>query len=504
MTSKDSPARFSFKIDPNMTLRELLPTSPQLALPTGPLVSDDLRQVPEVAFQAAPPKGIEPRKALEQAAHQIAKINHVNQKKTDAFMETLLSNRTDLVGLPFTLGDACRTKEEARQHFQQALAVVRLAIGGGGGGKFGGGGFSGGGGPTGLGSGGGGRTGASMQPPGGMPMAGPGSPGVVGMSPAAAATGAQFWRNYTSLTQQEDQAATAENRAKRDLIAAARVAALMQVLGPESVEHRRGLAQYLGTLTHVEATRALAKMAIFSAEDEVRQEALRALKVRRERDYTDILLSGLRYPLPAVAKRASDALVTLERADVVPLLVNLLDEPDPRLPAVRKVEGKRVHQVREVVRINHHRNCLLCHAPGNTLDTPQEAVTGAVAIPGEPLPGPSNGYQGNSPDIFVRIDVTYLRQDFSARLPVADAHPWPENQRFDFLVRTRTVSEKEAETYRTNLEPREAGQLSPYRRAVLAALRELTDRDTEPTAPAWRRLLNLPGPRPPRQDMVSR
>ncbi len=40
--------------------------------------------------------------------------------------------------------------------------------------------------------------------------------------------------------------------------------------------------------------------------------------------------------------------------------------------------------------------------------------------------------------------------------------------------------------------------------AVLAALRELTGRDTEPTAPAWRRLLNLPQPRAPRLQMVSR
>ena len=51
------------------------------------------------------------------------------------------------------------------------------------------------------------------------------------------------------------------------------------------------------------------RLAIFSAEDEVRNAAVEALKVRRERDYTTLVLSGLRYPYPAVAKRASEALV---------------------------------------------------------------------------------------------------------------------------------------------------------------------------------------------------
>src|SRR5262249_35589690 len=98
------------------------------------------------------------------------------------------------------------------------------------------------------------------------------------------------------------------------------------------------------------------------------------------------------------------------------------------------------------------------------------------------------------PDVVVRVDVTYLRQDFSQFLPVADANPWPEMQRFDFLVSTRVLTESAAKTYREALTPREPGVLSPYHRAALAALRELTGRDTEPTAEAWRRLLKLPAP----------
>ena len=92
----------------------------------------------------------------------------------------------------------------------------------------------------------------------------------------------------------------------------------------------------------------------------------------------------------------------------------------------------------------------------------------------------------------MRVDVTYLRQDFSALLPVEDANPWPEMQRFDFLVRTRAVTEGEATAFREQLGEGEPDRPSPYHRAVLAALRELTGRDAEPTPEAWRRLLKLP------------
>src|SRR5207245_10994561 len=90
----------------------------------------------------------------------------------------------------------------------------------------------------------------------------------------------------------------------------------------------------------------------------------------------------------------------------------------------------------------------------------------------------------------------YLRQDFSMFQAVADANPWPEMQRFDFLVRTRVLTEKEADTYQEKLRNLEPGRLSPYHRAALAAIRELTGRDREPTADAWRRLLKLPAKQP--------
>jgi hypothetical protein len=135
----------------------------------------------------------------------------------------------------------------------------------------------------------------------------------------------------------------------------------------------------------------------------------------------------------------------------------------------------------------------MCHAPGNTGTVSPETLTAAVPIPNVPLPSPSQGYLRSSPDLLVRIDVTYLRQDFSAYLPVADAHPWPEMQRFDFLVRERSLSADEAKAFTAKLAPKEEGVIAPHRRAALAALRELTGKDAAPTAAAWRQLLQLNG-----------
>ena len=207
---------------------------------------------------------------------------------------------------------------------------------------------------------------------------------------------------------------------------------------------RLGLVKYLTGVPHIEATRALAKLAIFSSEEDVRLAAIESLKVRREKDYTDILVKGLRYPWPAVAKRAADAIGRMERTDLIPELVAVLAQDDPRLPVIHEKEGKKVSTVREMVKINHHRNCMMCHAPGNPSTGSANAMTAEVPVMGQPLPSPLEGYRQSSPDLMIRIDVTYLRQDFSALLPVADAQPWPECSGFDFFVRERKLTDEEA------------------------------------------------------------
>jgi hypothetical protein len=444
-------------VDPKTPLKDLLPTPPKAKEPArrGPV--EDLAHVPEIDFQAAPTKeALQGEGAAKLLAQTLARINHLNGKKTDGFLLALRGERADLDGLPFAMGDACRTKGERSRQFKVAVESVRQAF---------------------------------QSAPGAEVQAFDQS----GQPDAGRSAADAFWQTYQQICTQQDQGASKIDRGRRDDVAAARVAALMQILTPESPDVRLGLVHYLSGVSHVDATKALAKLAIFSAEDEVRQAAVDALKVRRERDYTDILERGLHYPLPAVAKRSADAVAKLERADLIPQLVGLLEDPDPRAPVAQEEEGKKsTLVVHEVVRVNHHRNCLLCHSPGNTDGVSADTLTAGVPLPTEPLASPSNGYQTSQPQLLARIDVTYLRQDFSLFQPVEDAAPWPQMQRFDFLVRTRPVTEDEAKEYREALDKREPGRLSPYHRAALTALRDMTGKDTEPTAAAWRKLLDLP------------
>src|SRR5204862_1597316 len=98
-------------------------------------------------------------------------------------------------------------------------------------------------------------------------------------------------------------------------------------------------------------------------------------------------------------------------------------------------------------------NCLLCHAPAPRDASSEkgglEGLTAQVPVPSESMVA---YYRPSVPDILVRIDVTYLRQDFSMKLPVANADPWPDLQRYDFLVRTREVTAQEAPAYQDLLQ----------------------------------------------------
>ena len=245
----------------------------------------------------------------------------------------------------------------------------------------------------------------------------------------------------------------------------ARIAALMQMLAPESAELRLGLVKYLAAVPHVEATQGAGAAGDLLRRGRGPRRGIDALKVRREKDYTDILVEGLRYPWPAVASgRRGHRQARPHRP--VPELVAVLDEADPRLPAMKDVEGKKVAVVRELVRINHHRNCLMCHAPGNTGTSAAGAITAEVPIPGQPLPSPSRATGSSSPDLMVRIDVTYLRQDFSAMLPVGTR---TRGRRCSGSTSSSAsaADHEEADEYRNQLTPKEPGVLSPYHRAAL-------------------------------------
>lgn len=477
-------------IDPKTPVKDLLPAPPPKERGKGPVLTNDLSRVPEVRFQSPSIEQSAKQSTIFQIAKQIANINHLNKKSPDGFIEAMRESRPDLMGLPFAMGDACRTKGERSKQFTLAVALVRRAL----------------------------QATTQTQPMPSLPppVAPPPPPlslpeaapplatapssasrlSVSSMSPNTPASAPNdispevFWRQYLGLCAEDDKERGSMRCEQKETITLARLAALSQILMPMAEMHP-GLVKHLSTISHAEATRALARMAIFSGDAEVRKAAIDGLSVRRERDYTAILVDGLRYPWPAVAQRAAEAIATLERKDLLPILVEMLEKPDPRTPLEQEVQGKRVPTVRELVRINHHRSCLMCHAPGNTGKVSPDAVSAEVPLPDRPLNSPSGPYNSSRQEILVRVDVTYLRQDFSVLQAVADANPWPEMQRFDFLVRQRVLTDDEATTYRDKLKPREEGEFSPYHRAALVALRNMTGRDTEPTPQAWRKLLKL-------------
>jgi hypothetical protein len=402
----------------------------------------ELAHVPEIHFQQPLTKAMKTWDAQLHTAVTIDSVHLLNHKKTDAFIEALMSKRPDLAGLSFAMGDACRMKPEASRQFVAALDVFRKAE-----------------------------------------------------TPPFPPIPSQIKREVNEKQPEENGLMQRYKDQLKDqkIDPSASVASLMQVLGHEDGTTRLGLVKYLDGIVNADATRALAKLAIFSAEPEVRTAALGALKKRDAKDYTDILTAGLKYPWPAVAERSSEAMVKLGRKDLLPHLIDVLEKPDPRAPQSQEMNGKKVSVVRELVRVNHHHNCLLCHAPAAATPSKEEAtqlegLTAQVPVPSESMVA---YYRPSNPDILVRFDVTYLRQDFSLKLKVADADPWPEMQRYDFLVRTREVTDQEALAYQKLLQPRRPEAESPYRRAALSALRELTGRDTEPTATAWRKLTGL-------------
>ena len=108
MVQEIKGVQMPISIDPKSPLKELLPSPPSIERIAGPIRANDLSRVPEVRFQSSQDDA-NVNSNLSQIAQQIAKINHLNSKKTDGFLEALREARPDLRGLPFAMGDACGT-----------------------------------------------------------------------------------------------------------------------------------------------------------------------------------------------------------------------------------------------------------------------------------------------------------------------------------------------------------------------------------------------------------
>jgi hypothetical protein len=127
--------------------------------------------------------------------------------------------------------------------------------------------------------------------------------------------------------------------------------------------------------------------------------------------------------------------------------------------------------IREVVRINHLCNCVLCHAVSRSAG---ELIRGKVPMPGEALPPQfSTEYYSAEKGLFVRADLTFLRQDFSVMLPVSNPDKWPAQQRYDFLIRTRPLTNSERNAFLIKQREGNLPTTWPQREAARYALQQL-------------------------------
>jgi HEAT repeats len=266
---------------------------------------------------------------------------------------------------------------------------------------------------------------------------------------------------------------------------------LMQLLTGEDKHVRAILVEHLSGIDGQQSSTALANRAVFDLDAGVRQAAIEALAARPKDEYQQVLVDGLSHPWAVMADHASEAVVALDVREALPGLVGLLDAPDPAAP-YQKPNSPGKWFVKEMVRVNHLRNCVMCHAPSFS---PDDKVRGLMPSPEQELPPRvTQHYYNSQPNgIFVHADVTYLRQDSSALLPVPNSRPWPEEQRFDLLVREQSVDMDMLRQLNAALLVKD-NKLTPHRAALFFALRGLTGKDAGLNVKDWKQLFVMSPP----------
>jgi hypothetical protein len=254
--------------------------------------------------------------------------------------------------------------------------------------------------------------------------------------------------------------------ADKTWLGAERVPALMQVLmvGPEA--SRVILARHLAGVQGQRGAAALVQIALFDPSAVVRQAAITSLERRPASDSRDRLLRGFQSPWPVVAEHAAEALVALRQTESASALLSVLNRPDPQAPYTKSNGPTRY--VRELVRINHKINCLMCHPPSFKTG---DALRGAVPPLKERV---SFGYMGapETQKVFVRADITFLKQDYSVML---------DGKRYDLFVRERLATDADSAAA---LERTKSGQTGQQKAAAFA-LRELSGEEPGPRAVNW-------------------
>ena len=265
---------------------------------------------------------------------------------------------------------------------------------------------------------------------------------------------------------------------------AAAIPCLRQMLPGELAAVRRIACEVYRTTDGPEAVEALVAAAVFDTDFETRNAAVFALSEKPRELVLAKLIPMMDHPWVRAVEHVVEALIALKAEESAGLLAVLMDRPHPATPASVTLGSTKPTVRREMVKTNHSRNCLLCHAP--SFDA-ADKVRASIPDPTRPLSVAS--YYSSSQD-FVRADTTFLRQDFSVVQPVANPGVWPAHQRFDYLIAVRSTTEGEATAD-------DVGR----RTALRFGLTTLTGGDRGPTAADWAAL--RPADAPPAPTLVG-
>ena len=245
-----------------------------------PPVAGDLTRVPEVAVANAVPHSVGAVQAKMEITQLIGTIRTENAPGQDAFVLANMERRPELRGLPFVMGNACRQPMAKAVNFQNSVSAVRDGLE------------------------------RDFR------------------NPQGDSHGA-FWQTY--LAETANQGADTDHG----------IAALTQILAPKRAPLRASLIDRLKQSNLPEATRAIARTAIFDSDGDIRMAAIKALKDRPKADYDDVLLRGLRYPLASVSRRSAQAMLALNRTDLLPKVAAVLDEAARAIPWRTKWKARK-------------------------------------------------------------------------------------------------------------------------------------------------------------------
>jgi sugar lactone lactonase YvrE len=383
-----------------------------------------------------------PELRLDQAANRaeshrvvsLAQAAHAEGRRIEV-LATLLHDRPDLSGLPFRMGEECHLSPAGGDHLQAGSVALRAHL----------------------------ATAATPANFGG---------GVIGRRPVV------FDGDHRPDPVRLHTILAGDGDRHNKWLKAEAIPALQQLLMAENEAIREVLVEQLAGMEGSKGSVALAQRAVFDLHPGVRKFAIEALAKRPVEEYRQTLLDGFRHPWQPVVDHAAEAVVALKVTDAIPSVLAMLDQPTSDQPSTRP--GKEGLYVKEMVRINHFRNCILCHAISfNT----EDKVRGLVPRTDQPLGSVGGGYGGGT-GTFIRADVTYLKQDFSVPLEVKNPGVWPGVQRFDFMVRERPATVAEIKT----LKPEEPRPVSEYQKTLFFTLRGLTGKDPGPSPEDWKRL----------------